>query len=133
MLDYGCETKWSPQACQKKWRELYPNDGNTNYNSSINSTPITTFSPEYLNPVTSNNDYASWNETTNAQARDRKGSCSSLGEEEEEDSRVRRAMTPRQNMPIRHRSSVGGSRNGSVARGSRSIYEQKQNWTVRPQ
>jgi hypothetical protein len=26
MLDYGCETKWSPRACQLKWAELHPED-----------------------------------------------------------------------------------------------------------
>src|SRR5450432_814616 len=49
MLEYGCETKWSPHACQQKWQELHPNengeyDGNSGGTWNENAT-VGTASP----------------------------------------------------------------------------------------
>jgi hypothetical protein len=110
MLDFGCETKWSPHACQLKWQELHPSEGtleefgtesqdqNTRATSTSqppNSTSI--FSPEEL------------------EGNDGGGNACIIIDQTNQ-------------VCIRQRTGSKGS-----GRSSKSGYEQRQEWTVRPQ
>lgn len=110
MLDYGCETKWSPHACQLKWQELHPGEGALE---------------EYGT--------GSWNDnntTASTPQRQNSGISFSLeGFEGDGGGRNTPIIIDQTNqVGMRLRAGSKGS-----SRGSRSVYEQRQDWTVRPQ
>ena len=108
-----------------KWQELHPNeDGGYDTGSG----------------------YAWADNTTTASSPARKDSSISLQEADDRDGDAtdRGGFTPTlgdgsntleqtQRLQIPHRGSNAGSRSPSVTRGSRNVYEQRQEWTVRPQ
>ena len=110
MLEYGCETKWSPHACQLKWQELHPGDGSFDdyRNGPWNENNTITASPQRQNSSLS-------------YSRD-----DIEGDEGGDDAPITVDQT--QQVNIRQRTGSKGS-----SRSGRSIYEQRQDWTVRPQ
>jgi len=110
MLDYGCETKWSPHACQLKWQELHPSEGAFE---------------EYGT--------GSWNDNnTTASTPQRQNSGISFsredGEGDDGGGNTNVIIDQTSQVSMRQRTGSKGS-----SRGSRSAYEQRQDWTVRPQ
>jgi hypothetical protein len=110
MLDYGCETKWSPHACQLKWQELHPGEGSFE---------------EYGT--------GSWienNTTVSSPQRQNSGISFSREELEGDGGGGNTPIIIDQTNQVSMRQRTGSK--GS-SRGSRSAYEQRQDWTVRPQ
>jgi len=119
MLEYGCETKWSPHACQLKWHELHPgsddyesNYGSWNGNLTALSSPIIKESNMYDDDDDADDDGGGKSQRRTSAFKDQSQS---------------------QRSQPRHRGSASSTRSGSIARGSKNLYEQRQEWTVRPQ
>jgi hypothetical protein len=136
MLEYGCQTKWSPHACQMKWQELHPND-DAGYENGTGSVSAGSYAWA--------NDAMGTTASSPAMGTGlgRKDSGFSAGMHEgdgidEDGGRERTGFSPAmdQAQRMRQRGSTSGSRSGSVGgsgRQSRNMYEQRQDWTVRPQ
>lgn len=109
MLEYGCDTKWSPHACQLKWQELHPDEG-----------------------VPALSSKGSWSDNNPAALSSPKQNSSinfSLGNVDgDDDDHNPIILDQAQQMNIRRGTGSKGS-----GRGRRNIYEQRQDWTVRPQ
>lgn len=110
MLEYGCETKWSPHACQLKWQELHPSE------SAFD---------EYGNGIWTDN-----NAITASPQRQNSGISFSREDIEGDEGGGNNPIIVDQTQQVNMRQRTGSK--GS-SRSGRSIYEQRQDWTVRPQ